>query len=262
MPYNPTRQQGSAAKIRRQRRLDPRHVGAGVRHSDIVAKHGPSVFASSDIQNKQETSRGWKSCLFYNSDSFEMVYEYICARNASGVVCNRNKDRAIRVLSGEVFIVISGDVIPVSAGSSFALLRGVEYQIATSGTLDAEVLFCQGPDYESDLEQLVDPQAVNSETKMLFAKTPETQARTKSNSDVTRKYAEKLQEERRQRNIAKDRAINHPEQVVEKPAPSSNDGSVVVKPSRRTPPRRVLAGQQVQGVNPRPLGAAGLGDDD
>jgi len=256
MSYNPSRQ-SAASNPRRQRRLDPR---AGIHHSDIIAKHGPAAATITDLRHREETSRGWRAVLFCG-DEFEMIYEYICAKNASGMICNPEKDRALRLMAGELFITTGGEVAHLHSGASLALPKGIEYQIATSGTADAELIFCQGSDYENSLEQISDPEAVNAETKMNLVEPSDTPAREKVSAESTRKYAEKMQEQRHQRDVDRRRGLSR---VVDEQSAAATSGAeaVVTATPRRTPPRRVLPGQQVQGVNPRPMGAAGFGDDD
>jgi uncharacterized cupin superfamily protein len=199
--------------------------------------------------------------VLFCGDEFEMVYEYICAKNASGGVCHPEKDRSLRLMAGELFLTINGEVVHLRSGSSFAIPKGIEYQIATSGTLDAEIIFCQGSKYEEDLEQRSDPESVNTDTRVSLPNTEQAPTtRVKTSEEATRKQAEKMQEDRHRREVARRQGLSR---VVDEQSTASTSGAEAVTASpRRTPPRRVLPGQQVQGVNPRPMGASGFGDDD
>lgn len=251
MSYNPARQ-GAATRPRRQRRLDPR---GGAKHSDIVAKHGPVAATVTDMQRREPTTRGWRSVLFCGDD-FEMIYEFICSKNATGSIRHPSEDRALRVMAGELFVAVGGEVTHLTYGLSYSIPKGTEYQLATSGTLDAEVLFCQGPEYEKGLEQLSELQSVNIETKMLLTDSSEIPRREKRSVEAARKHAEQVQEERRLRDVARRQGLSRV--VDEQSLAASNGAEAVTTAVRRSPPKRMLPGQQVQGVNPRPVGAAGF----
>lgn len=253
MSYNPNRQAAGARRSQRTRRLDPR---AGHKASDIVRQRGPQAATINDIQSKQNTSRGWKVEI-HKGDQFEMLYEYICSRNATGVVRHEEMDRALRVLSGELYITVGETTAVLKAGDSYSLPAGMEYQIGTSGSFDTEVLFCQGADYEETLEQLTPPQAINTEMLMRM---PEEESRSHTSFDPisrakAQEHAQRLAHEKHQREVARRQAaMNKTGAASSEPAA---DGSVA-----KTPPptkRAPLPGQQVQGVNPRPVGAGGYG---
>lgn len=258
MSYNPARQQGGVSvNPRRQRRLDPR---AGIRHSEIIAKQGPSAATMTDMRNRVETPRGWRSVMFCGDD-FEMIFEYICSKNSTGGLLHPEKDRVLRLMAGELYVTMNDETVHLRSGSSFILPKGIEYKIATSGTLDAEIIFCQGANYEKDLEQRSEPEAISAETKMSSVGDDDVPVRQKTSTEQTRQQAEKIAEERRQRDIAKRQGL--PRVVDEQSLAATSGAESVAPPSpRRTPPRRVLPGQQVTGVNPRPMGAGGPGEDD
>lgn len=249
MSYNPTRHGAQARQAKRQRRLDPH---AGTKLSDIIARQGPQAATIDDLRNKVPTPRGWKVDQF-KGKTFEMVFEFICANNSTGEVLHKSKDRSLRVLSGEIFVQINGNTARMRAGHAIALPSKTKYTLATSGTQDAEVIFCQGANYEKGLSQLTEP-TLNDFTKMVDAVNTEPH-RVAPTSSKAREQAERIEASRRQREMQK-RAAQSGQQVQTGQAGTQQDQSV-----QKTPPRRApLAGQQVQGVNPRPIGAAGFGD--
>lgn len=258
MSYNPRRQQG-LIRPRRERRLDPR---AGVRHSDIVAGRGPESASIVDVRDREPTSRGWK-VVIHRGDEFEMIYEYICARNATGLV-KSEQDRAVRVLSGEIFVTVNGHQTRLHGGLSFSLPKNTEYEMATSGVGDVELIFCQGPNYEETLEQLTAPEAVNAQTDVSLPSGLQRAERVPS--EQARRYAEQQASQRHQRElqrreIVKGRQPQHPMTAEESVQADAAAIAEAAEGSSRRPPRRPpLAGQTVIGVNPRPIGASGFGD--
>lgn len=249
MSHNPARTAGGV-RPKRQRRLDPR---AGVKASDIRARYGPQAATVDDVRQKVNTPRGWRVEI-HKGDQFEMLYEFICARNATGIVVNREHDRAIRVLGGEIYLTIGKEIIPLRQGESYSLEAGLEYQLATSGSFDSEVMFCQGPNYEETLEQLSEPQAINSNMHLPM---PQEADPDKARVDGSQAQLQaQIQQFHRQRRDAKKKiAAGRPT--------SSADGVATAGDVIRTPPpsRAPLPGQQVQGTNPRPVGAGGFNDE-
>jgi hypothetical protein len=191
--------------------------------------------------------------LIHKGDQFEMVYEYICARNATGIIVNPDHDRAIRVLGGEIFLTIDEKVISLKFGESYSLEAGVEYQIATSGSFDAEVILCQGPDYEESVEQISEPQAVNADMHLPLPSEIRPKQPLVDPSQAMMQAG--IQQFHRERREAARR------QAAARPATTS-DGTTTAGDVVRTPPpsRAPLAGQAVQGTNLQPIGAGGYGD--
>jgi len=119
-------------------------------------------------------------------------------------------------------------------------------------------MFCQGADYEDTVEHLTPPQAINAEMLM---KLPEEERRNQTSFDPisrakAQEHATRLAQERHQREVARRQAAMG--KLSGESSEPVADGTGVAKtppPSRRVP----LAGQQVQGVNPRPVGAGGYG---
>lgn len=253
MSYNPNvHGAGANRNGRRQRRLDPR---AGYKASDIIARHGPRAATIDDVRNKINTPRGWK-VLVHKGNFFEMVYELICARNATGIVKHDYFDRALRVLGGEIFLTISSEVVHLRAGDSYAISAGVEYQLATSGNYDAEVIFCQGPEYEETLIQVTEPQAVNVTGHLPLPKDVSDFPYQQVSRERAMQQAQMEQAKREHREQLRKQEANRSQSVQENEGANPQAREAVV----RAPGRAPTAGQQVQGVNPRPVGASGFGE--
>jgi mannose-6-phosphate isomerase-like protein (cupin superfamily) len=248
MSYNPHRHGTQAAQAKRQRNMNPH---AGVKLSDIIARQGPQAATIDDYRGKVETPRGWRVEQF-KGDTFEMIFEFICSKNSTGMIKHETEDRSLRVLGGELFVQINGTTARLRPGNAIAIPAGTEYSLATSGTTDAEVIFCQGAGYEDSLEQLSDP-CLNDVTRMLDVVEVD-RALAPSTSDKARAQAERIEAERRQREAAKRSAQSG--QQVQQSGGTSQEAVVAKTPPRRAP----LTGQQVQGMSPRPIGASGYGD--
>lgn len=233
MSYNPARANGrpvAAATKARQRIPIP---GSGIRHSQIAQREGPRGINVVDIRNREDTARGWR-VLTFKGDEFEMVYEYICARNHTGLIKNEKQDRCFRVLAGMVFVTVGEETTQVQTGQGHALPKGMEYALSTSGTGDAEVLFCQGSDYDKNVTQISEPQKISATA---VAPEPKAAPQREPRSSQSAAQAAKIEAERAAR-----------EKVRRTP----------VGKKERSP----LPSQVVTGVSPRPVGAAGYGDDD
>ncbi len=233
MSYNPARAQGRSvtAVAKARQRVPP--PGSGMRHSQIAQREGPRGVNVMDIRSREETARGWRVVTF-RGDEFEMVYEYICARNHTGLIKHETQDRCLRVLSGQIFLTMGEETVQVQTNQGYALLKGKEYALATAGSSDAEVLFCQGPDYDKTLVQISEPQKISA-----TAVDPEPKAapHREPRSSQASIQAAQIEAQRAER-----------EKI------------------RRTPvgkkDRAPHASQVVTGVSPRPVGAGGYANDD
>ena len=164
MSYNPIRAAGIVHPRREKKYPSP---NAGVTHSQIMKRRGAQSASIDDIRNRQITPRGWK-VVYFQGDAFEMVYEFINAKNSTGLIKNKDLDRSFRVLSGQLFITIDTDIFPVNAGQSFSLPKDLVYQLATFGTGDTEVIFCQGPKYEETLTRVSEKDLVQTPTNVFL----------------------------------------------------------------------------------------------
>lgn len=232
MSYNPARANGRpvAASIKARQRVPV--PGSGVRHSQIAQREGPRGVNVADIRNREDTARGWRIVTF-KGDDFEMIYEYICARNHTGLIKNEKQDRCFRVLAGMVFVTFGEETIQVQTGQGHALPKGVEYALATSGSSDAEILFCQGADYDKNATQISDPQKTSATAA---APEPRAAPQREARSSQSAAQAAKIEADRAEREKVKRTPVGKKERVP-------------------------LSSQVVIGTNPRPIGAGGYGDD-
>lgn len=226
MPYNPRRLEGNPRRVRRQ---DPH---AGRKHSDVVGRGGPRATSLVDMSRKENTADGWVIPIFSGPD-FDVFYRYICAKNNSGQLKHETKDQVVRVLAGRLYVMVNGgSAQELVSTQSIALGRGVAYEVATSGTEDAELIVCQGHDYSKDVEHITMPGSVTAIQKAaspVFA--PQIVRRSESQA-------------------------YHQAEIIGAAKESA-------RKTARTPyhGRAPLAGQQVVGLNPRPIGAGGFGED-
>ena len=239
MSYNPAIHGKNKPVARRQRKLNPH---AGIKHSDIVARKGYRPETAMYLEEKIPTERGWKVVHFAGKD-FEMVYEYICMHNSTGRVKHRSADRSLRVLNGELYVELKDkDIIKLTQGQVFAFPRKTEYQLATSGLGDAEVLFCQGTNYEEGLT-CISVAATNQVPSVKEVIEREKAAiRNRVPGAKAKQQAAKIASRRKRRDQAKQSNTQVPE-----------GGQVTPK----SPPKTLLPGQQVTGRSPMPMGAAG-----
>jgi hypothetical protein len=228
MSYNPARVSQTGGAARKNRSYNPH---AGRKHSQIVSPSGPSSVRFADYNNRKDTPFGWSISIF-KGKNFEVEYQFMCARNASGKLCHPTKDRCIRVLGGRLFVLIGEETVTVDTHQAFTVEAGVEYMLATSGTGDVELLICQGADYEQDLTHVTQPEAVNVMSSMAPVR-PEGEAKPPREGSMAYQQAAQMAEQQAQ------------------------------KRAQRTPVKgkAPLPGQQVDGFNPRPVGAGGFSEE-
>lgn len=239
MSYNPNIHGPQGRHVARRRPLDPH---AGRKHSDIVRGMGPRGMNVEDVRNREVTPHGWRIPYFVGEE-FEMYYEYLCASNGTGVIRSEEHDRCVRVLAGMIFITKDQEIHTLHTGQAAALEKGTEYELATSGDTDAELLVCQGPKYEDSLERISQPTANNTRQINIPKEAPPRDARV--NAEQSKKIAKQMQAEREDR-IRK-------RQPVPKKTVTNELGEEVPAPRGSAP----LPGQAVTGVNPKPVGAGG-----
>lgn len=229
MSFNPARMNGlSNGKARPQP-----NPHAGLKHSQIARSSGVQSVTVEDVRSRQDMAHGWKIPIFKGS-AFEVEFQYMLSRNATGQMCHPTKDRCIRVLSGSLFVAVGDEPTMLRQHQSMTLTAGVKYMLATSGNIDAELLICQGTDYESDLQHLTPPEAQRVDHEVI--------------DRMIQKVATPVAHERRADSMAHQQA----EEMAAKRA------------ARRTPmnkARAPLPGQTVEGVNPRPVGAGGYNEE-
>jgi hypothetical protein len=171
-----------------------------------------------------------------------MIYELISAGSSTGKIKHETADRSIRVLEGCLYVLLVGEApIELTRHQSFSISRDTEYELCSNKTADVEVLFCQGSKYEEGVEVIEVAQTTNMEPMTELPKESEM---------LPRVDGSKAQETAKA--IKRDRMAR---QKTKNPAPKKNpDGTPVGH--GRTP----LAGQQVTGANPRPIGPNGYAE--
>lgn len=234
MSYNPAIH--GKQKLARQKRIDPH---AGKKHSDIMRSMGPRGTNIEDIRNRQATPHGWR-ILYFQGSEFEMYYEYLCARNGTGVIKNLEHDRCLRVLNGMLYVTSGGKIETLYAGQACALPKGTEYELATSGDTDVELLICQGPNYEETCEHITQATQTNPVMATVPKEAPSRDSRVSSEKAKKQAMLIKAAREKRRQPIPKKTVTN--ELGEEVPAPAG---------------KAPLPGQTVTGVNPNPVGAGG-----
>jgi mannose-6-phosphate isomerase-like protein (cupin superfamily) len=246
MSYNPRVHTAGGPVSRKPRRIfDPR---AGIKHSTLVNKRGPVGASAADAMNRVATPSGWR-ILYFEGDTFEVYYELLCARNASGILRHPTKDRVVRVLAGQLFITSNGNIESVLLNQVCSLPSNTEYELASSGDSDVELFIIQGRDYETDVERLTAASATNGRSSFIPSKIAPEVARVsadKAELEAARIRDERMVQERRK----------HQRSPVPKKLNEALPGSAT--PPSQQPP---LPGQQVVGVNLRPMGARGFGDE-
>ncbi|MCJ7759717.1 hypothetical protein MUP59_01045 [Candidatus Bathyarchaeota archaeon] len=180
------------------------------------------------MSKKETTSDGWKIPIFRGSD-FDVFYRYICAKNNTGLLMHETKDRVIRVLAGRLYVVLSEETQELIASQSITLERGTVYGLATSGTEDVELIVCQGHDYANEIKQISAPESVSV---VPMAANPKAAPQT----------------------------VRRSESIAQQQAAQLGAAKEEKRKASRTPyqGRAPLVGQQVIGLNPRPIGAAGF----
>jgi len=225
MSFNPARMNGLGSS-KRSRHLDPH---AGLKHSQIVRSLGVQSVRVEDVRNRQDTAHGWRIPI-YKGPTFEVEFQYMCMRNSTGRLRHDTKARCVRVLAGQLFVLVGDQSVMLVAHQAITLDPKVEYVLGTSGTGDAELYLCQDADYEKDLVTVSPSEAININPSA-FAIKDESAPRERRADSMARQQAEEM---------------------------------AARKESRRTPmtkSRAPLPGQQVEGVNPRPIGASGYNEE-
>lgn len=227
MSYNPTRVNRSSS--RKNRTPQP---NAGVRHSTIVARQGPKAISLVDIQNRRPSPYGWMVPQFAG-DQFEVIYHYFCARNDTGEIRHETQDRCVRVLSGHLFVLLSGQAQPVElqAGGTFTVEKGTAYRLSSSGSGDAELLFIQGPKYDETVEHLTRPGSQNIVQKVVRVDPPAKPVRRTPSKAMD--HAQKVAAKQEKRQAAKREPVRR--------EPLSNSSAV-------------------SGSNPQPVGPGGYSE--
>lgn len=196
MSHNPNRAMG--ADSRRARRYDPK---AGHRRK---RGGGPQGIDLGDLHDRENTLRGWR-VFYHKGDEFEMVYELIAARNATGKIKNDSSDRAIRVLRGQLFILIEGNIITIREGQAYSIPKGTEYELCSDTARDVEVLLCQGSNYEEGVEIITESE-VNNPNPVTTVAPEQIPVERRSSTGKAMETAQKISAEKMARQAARNPA--------------------------------------------------------
>ena len=226
MSHNPNRAMGANSR-RVARKYDPK---AGHRRK---RGGGPQGIDLGELQNRESTSRGWRVTC-HKGDEFEMVYELIAAHNATGKIKNDSSDRAIRVLRGQLFVLVDGNIITVREGQAYSIPKGTEYELCSDTARDVEVLICQGSDYEDGVEIIVESDVANP-NPMTTAIPEQMPVPKRSSTGKALEAAQKISSEKMARQAARN--------------PARKKGGVASLPGVNEP-----------GANLRPMGDPGEGN--
>lgn len=223
MSHNPNRVAGNNGVRRVVRRYDP---SLGHRRA---RGGGPQGIDLADLQKREATGRGWRVVAF-KGDEFEVIYEMIAARNATGVIKHEEADRLVRVLRGQLYATMDGTIVTIRSGQFLELPKGTTYELSSEVADDVEVLFCQGAGYEEGVEVVRETDTSNPIPKT----TPDPERKPvpkRKSAGKAMAAAEKAAAERKRRQ--EDRII-----------------------AQKSPPT-TLVGQNEPGANLRPMGDPG-----
>lgn len=204
MSYNPIRAKGT--NFAKKKKVVYKNHGS--RHSDIVRKRGVGV--AHPLGSTERTFSGFKSESF-RCDNFVQYYERLDAGNNKGFGINRQGDRVIFLVSGSLFVTKGSvdekgncgdkDTVRVAQGGYIKLPRGTGYEIATSGTMDVEMIVTETPDYDKTWEPLGDITIREVTDKAVMTpktETPVTKRRDPSESRAMR-AAQKIEKQKRKK---------------------------------------------------------------
>jgi hypothetical protein len=153
----------------------PRHAPdfrAGTTHGEIMKRHG--IGSTLPNQNRVNTATGIAVELF--SGPFVVRSELMSAGNSSGKIVNSKKDRVILVQKGTLCVLVNKEEIPrqIKAGNVFVAKKKEEYEIATLGNTDVELVFIEEPDYASNVKVLSEGNVRAMDTSSLMSGLEET----------------------------------------------------------------------------------------
>jgi len=141
---------------RKRRQPDVRKIK---KHSDIMRRQGSHVVVGGV---REKTNTGYVVPGFRGT-TFETYFETMLAGTSTATYRHEKKDRTLRVLTGELFVLTKDEngekQQRAIAGDEVVLGRGIEYRLATSKE-NVDMFVCQSAKYTAALEIVSDSSLV------------------------------------------------------------------------------------------------------
>jgi hypothetical protein len=203
---------------------------AGITHSEIMKRNG--IGNTIPNQNRVKTTNGIAVELF--SGPFVVRSELMAAGNSSGKIVNSKKDRVILVQKGVLCVLVNKEEIPrqIRDGQIFIAHKKEQYELATLGNIDVELVFIEEPDYASSVKVLSEGNVRAMDTSSLTDGVEETKSPRVRTSNQSKSLEASL-EIAKVRNSKRDNTHKTVNTLVDSP----NSDAVL-------------------GLNPRPMGPA------
>ena len=135
---------------RRKRNIDPKTLK---KHSAILSEQtGNDVVV---LGFKEETKTGYM-IPGHAGNKFVTFFEVMLPGSASGMCMHPEKERTIRVLAGQGFVLLKGEEdvetqIPIAPGDEVAFKTGVSYRLSTTSLVPLELFVVQDKRYGDGL---------------------------------------------------------------------------------------------------------------
>lgn len=214
---------------RKRRQPDVRKIK---KHSDIMRRQGARMVVGGA---REKTETGYVVPGFRGT-TFETYYESMLAGTSTATYKHEKKDKTIRILSGDLFVLTKDDngehQQRAIAGDEVVLKRGIEYRLATSKET-VEFFVCQSAKYNAALEIVSDSTLVSRDVSPALLETPTMQeriTRTRPQDGGTKRRGSKAKKQ-----LMAQRSGRKLAQVIDEPIPGR-------------------VGAVSAGVSPRPTG--------
>lgn len=246
MTFNPVRAENFNKRNRPRHELNPH---AGIKHSDIMKRQGVGV--TIPLDSRVNTPNGISALLFSGED-FVVRSELVASGNASDFGMNECDDRVYVIRNGVLFVRVgqedgSSKMMQFQSGDVFRAPKGTKYSVAASGTHDVELLVIETANYDAGWQTIETGVAAGlGANVVLSGESPSV--------DVPRI------ERRRDQTLAKAQAeeIAAPRRrKLRMSASTELSAGGNVRATRGSDPNSGT----VLGVNPRPMGPGGVGED-
>jgi len=147
---------------RRRQQIDPKTLK---KHSQIVKRQTRNVVV---LGQKEKTSTGF-IIPGHKGKAFETYFETLLAGTASDMVRHPTKDRVIRVVSGDGFVILDDGINAridkrIQAGDELILKAGVAYRFTTTSNQNLELYVSQEAKYFSRLKMVEESTATTEVT--------------------------------------------------------------------------------------------------